>query len=239
MKTFNTRWTDMRSATMTFSIIAGLAMFTVGCGSSSDSPGGTGGAGGTGGSGAGTGGATVHLINYTFDSSAQMFALNNFPDTTSMNLAASNADAGANAPTAVFDSTVGGGSLKVTVTFTAYGQYVDPVVNVMPVVNLTGKTLHAKLQITSVSAGSFMGGAQLHVSTGANYSGYASGAFVIPATTGVFGDASLPLTGAVAPVDPTMVIQIGVQIFTGTLMPAGTPLPAPQDIVFNIDTITD
>jgi hypothetical protein len=36
-----------------------------------------------------------------------------------------------------------------------------------------------------------------------------------------------------------MVIQIGVQIFTGSAMPPGTPLAAPQTIVFNIDSITD
>jgi len=56
------------------------------------------------------------------------------------------------APTLTVDSAVGSpspGSLKMTATFTDYNQYVDAIINLSPVINLTGKTLHASLQLTS------------------------------------------------------------------------------------------
>jgi hypothetical protein len=247
----------------------------LGCGSSSTPAAGTGGAKGTGTGGAavtGTGGSTVAgtggstgtgggpppLLNYTFDTATQGLILNDYPDTGSFNLAgnyttdggtadAAGADAGTAIvkPTLEFDSTVGSpnpGSLKVTVTFTAYSQYVDVVANLPAPLDLTGKIVHAKLQLTS---GLFSGGAQLHLTTGANYDSYVSAPFLISPTPGTFANAMLDLSTAtpnapMPPLNPAMVRQVGVQIYSGSPV-AGVPLypNAGMPVVFNVDTITD
>jgi hypothetical protein len=238
-------------------IIAGAAMASAGCGSSSSSSGTGGTSGGSGGTSGGTGGATViHKISYTFDADKQGWILGTYADPSSVNLAGNYATAdggtdagstdggitGTTSPVLEWDSVIGNpsaGSLKLTATFTAYGQYVDAIFQtLMPTVDLHTGQLHGKLQITSVSTSSFMGGAQLHASTGTDYSGYAKADFVL-APMGSFATATIDMSTQVAPVDPTVVIQLGIQIFTGTLLPAGTPLLAPQTVVFNLDTVTD
>ena len=121
-------------------------------------------------------------MNYTFDTGLQTWALSTYADPNGHNLAGAytmdggidaapvpvDAGAGFVAPTLTFDSAVGSpspGSLKMTATFTDYNQYVDAIVNLTPTttLDLTGKTLHASLQVTS---GTFSGGAQLHVGHG-------------------------------------------------------------------------
>jgi hypothetical protein len=248
-------------------LITGTAL-SVGCSSGSSSDTGAGGSSsssmgghnGTAGS-SGTGGAAathVAPLPYTFDTGLQTWLLSNYADTNSRNLAgnyttdggtdAAPADAGAAlvAPTLTFDSTVGSpsaGSLKMTATFTDYNQYVDAIVNFSPTIDLTGKTLHASLQLTS---GTFSGGAQLHVGTGAMYDGYGqaniSVAAAWPFTTVTYvlmpGGASNP--SANAAFNPAAVFQIGVQVYSGAPVPdAGTYANAGVPVVFNIDTVTD
>ena len=232
-----------------------------GAGGSSSSTGGKTGTGGSTGTG-GAGGATVtHVapLPYTFDTTVQGWALSTYADPNGHNLAgiyplpdggtdAGPADAGAApvAPTLTFDSTVGSpsaGSLKMTATFTDYNQYVDAIINLTPTINLTGKTLHASLQLTS---GAFSGGAQLHVGTGATYNGYGQ-ANITLAATGTFATVPYVLmpagatnTSANANFDPTMVIQLGVQVYSGApVADAGTYANAGVPVVFNIDNITD
>ena len=257
MKNVSTRWM------MIVSLLAAGAALSVGCSSSDGNAdaGGTGGKGTGGGTGiggsTGTGGAVTHVVVYNFDTTVEMWSLNTYADPNSRNLAGVYpTDGGIDAapvtfdggviaaPTLTFDGTVGSpspGSLKVTATFTDCGQYVDAAISgLSPLRNLTGKTLHGKLQVTS---GTFSGGAQLHLSTGTNYDAYTSIGFLLGAN-GTFGDASLPLTNPPAdpthPIDPTSVIQIGVQIFSGSACTTTMPYPnAGMPVTFNIDTITD
>jgi hypothetical protein len=245
-------------------ITAGAAMTNVGCSSSTNPP--PDGATGTGGhvttgSGGSDGGspdaAVTHLVNYTFDTGLQGWAFSTYADPNSTNLtgtyptdggfdvllpdAAATLDGGAPAaaPTLTFDSTTGNpnpGSLKVTATFTAYGQYVDAQVTLTPTVDLRNNILHGRLQLTS---GTFSGGAQLHASTGADYSGYASGAFAAP-TLGTWSNAMIDMSTQATTINPAVVIQVGVQIFSGMAPTAGAAYPnAGVPVVFNIDTVTD
>jgi hypothetical protein len=254
MKIFNT------GGAMLASLFVGVAMLSVGCGSSSSGTNGTGGvSGGTGGGGGamagatggssgtgGAGGAVVPTLSYTFDTGLQGFALSTYAEPAPRNNLAGIYDAGTSpgGPTLEFDSSVsdpaGGGSLKVTATFTAYGQYVDPIINLpAPGRDLSGKTLHARLQFTS---GTFAGGAQLHVTTGTSFGGYGKGDFT-SLIMGTWSTATMVLntTPSSTPeaLNPAIVMQVGVQIFSGDAMLAGTPLLVPQMAVFNIDTITD
>ena len=257
MKHVSTRWM----------MIAGLAAvgvgLNVGCSSSNDTPAtGTGGATGSGSGGktgnidAGTDTQVAHLLNYTFDSTVQGWILNTYPDTNSRNLAATYATDGGGAdaqvfdggvvtaPTLTFDSVVGSptaGSLKVTATFTDCAQYVDATVTLSPTLSLTGKTLHGRLQVTS---GDFSGGAQLHLQTGADYGAYTSSDFTLGTPGTSFGNAALDLTTArsvtTEPLDPTLAIQVGIQIFSGSACTVAAPYPnAGVPVTFNLDTITD
>src|SRR5262245_36075115 len=198
MKTSNIRWA---SKTLMFAtlVLAGAALSSIGCGSDSNNSN-----GGTGGAGGGAGGApVVHLVNYTFDTGLQGWVYSDYNDPNSTNLGYNpNPDGGtddggaaAARPTIEFDSAVGDpspGSIKKTVTFTSYGQYIDPIINFMDPKDLTGKTLHARLSIASVSTGNFMGGGQLHVTTGASFA-YGSAPIVVPSTTGTFATSSFSL----------------------------------------------
>ncbi len=248
--------------------VAGLTVNVAGCSSSNPTPtdAGSGSGGTTGGTGGhtGTGGSTTdsgvtHLVNYTFDTGLQTWALSTYPDPNGHNLAGAytmdggvdaapvpvDAGAGFVAPTLTFDSAVGSpaGSLKMTATFTDYNQYVDAIVNLSPTINLTGKTLHASFQVTS---GAFSGGAQLHVGTGATYNGYGQ-ANITLAAPATFATVSFPILppgasnpGVNAGFDPTMVIQIGVQAYSGApVADAATYVNAGVPVTFNIDTITD
>ena len=222
------------------------------------------GTGGAGGAIAGTGGVAPPDFSYTFDTSVQGFVLNNFADNTSVNLAGNyppvtpppadggsdagagdgggadggGADAGGPAivkPTLEFDGTTGSpspGSLKVSVTFTDFNQYVDAVLNLPSPTNFTGKIFHARLQHTS---GDFSGGAQFHISS-VNFLEYDMSAFTIPALLGTFTNAMID-TATVN--DPTTVMQVGIQIFSGSPTGAGPYANAGVPVVFNIDTITD
>jgi hypothetical protein len=250
----------MKTSNVRFLLVAGLAgalAATVGCGSSGGAPadggggkGGTGGGGGKGGSGGGTGGTVTHKVNYTFDSSTQNFMLNTYFEPANLGGLApvdggtdgGSGDAGAPLASVTFepaDGSPANGSLKVSATFTDYNKYVDAIINLPSALDLTGRTLHGKVKLVSTSA-PFPGGIQFHVSTGANYTYAGMPGLVVPAV-GAWGDIAADLTAlSAAGFDPTMVVQMGVQFYSGSA-PAGGPatLAAPITAVFLVDTITD
>ena len=184
---------------------------------------------------AGADGGVPSGLSYTFDTFAQTFSYNPFvPAAGTTNLAAPGSGS---TPTLGFDNAVGNpnpGSLKASVTFTGYAQFVDVVISPSPVFNGLGKTLHAKVMLTS---GTFAGGAILHASTTPAYI-YGGGPFT-PLVFGAWTDLTFDLsTGTAASWDPTMVTQIGIQFYTGNPPEAGA-FAGPNTVVFNIDTITE
>ncbi|MES1158220.1 MAG: hypothetical protein ABUL67_03875 [Haliangium ochraceum] len=181
--------------------------------------------------------AGVPAHAYTFDTSTQTFAFNNYAPTDGRtNLG--RPDSGPT-PTLTFDSAEGNpspGALKAAVTFSAFREFVDIVINPSPAINLAGKTIHAKVRLTS---GTFDtgAGATLHVGTTADYL-YGAGAYTA-LTVGTWTDLTLDLTNVTTTGwDPSMVVQIGVQFYTGDVPEAGTFM-GPNDVVFHIDSITD
>jgi hypothetical protein len=129
------------------------------------------------------------------------------------------------------------GSLQVGVHFTAFDQYVDPNVNFFQQrFDLTGKSLHARVRLVS---GSFAGGVQFHASSGDSF--VYTGAFFGPEQfpVGEWVPVTLDLTsGTAAGFDPTQVIQIGVQLFSGFSSSGGAFVDT-GPAVFEIDTVTD
>ncbi|HEY4186880.1 MAG TPA: hypothetical protein VGP07_17525 [Polyangia bacterium] len=181
----------------------------------------------------GDGSKVVPMLTYNFDTTVQGFALNNYADSSRNNLAAP--DAGSS-PTLTFDSSIGQpnpGSLKVAVTYTDYKQYVDVILNLTPTIDLTGKTVHAKITLDS---GTFTGGAVLHVGTTTAYTD-GSAVWTTP-TMGTWTDLSLDLsTVTTTAYDPSMVIQVGIRLDTGDAPDSGS-FAGPADVVFHIDSIT-
>jgi hypothetical protein len=249
--------------------LAGALATAVGCGSSGSSStdagggkgGGTGGGGGKGGSGGGAGGAagggtgggaggTPGLVNHLFNTDAEGFVLNNYADPARINLAGNymgdgGIDAGTAAPTLTWDSAVGNpsaGSLKITATWTNYDQYVDVVINqgqpTPGLLNLAGKTLHAMVMLDSATLPPSFG-VQLHASTGPNYSSYGNGAFTT-LTMGTWVPLTLDLSTVTSTGwDPTMVVQIGVQLSSGGVPADAGTFGSPLTVTFHVDTITD
>jgi hypothetical protein len=212
---------------------------------------GNGGAGGSSSGNGGAGGSVVHKVNYTFDTSAQGWMLNTYFEPANLGGVAPPSDGGATdaststdagtttPPTVTFDSTMGNpspGSLKVTATYTAYNQYVDALINPSPAIDLTGATLHVKVMLVSVSNTAWTGGVQIHASTGAFVYGNPTGMALT--TPGVWVDVpfDLSIVGA-AGWDPSMVVQFGVQFYSGSA--PTTPATFPISAVFAIDTFTD
>jgi hypothetical protein len=241
---------------VTGSTFAGVISSNVGCGDSSNGTAGSGGSsgggsGGTTGNGGGGGQKPVKL-SYTFDtatsSDSTMWKLNDYMDPASppKNLGWYSKGDAAITSLPVFEwspndseSATSSGSMKVTVTFTDYGQYVDPAININPTVDLSNSTLALKVRLLS---GNFSnGGVQFHFSTTQNYT-YGAGQW-IDAT--MFTNNSWKMTSidtaivgpatAGATWDPSMVIQIGVQITSGTMTATSTVPTGP--LVFEIDTV--
>jgi hypothetical protein len=244
--------------------IAGLAMNVGCGSSSSNTDSGAGGGTGAGGSGAGgkvdsgTDTQVVHNINYTFDTDLQGWVFSTYPDPNAFNLTGAypvvdagsgSGDAAAGdgggtdggggggtppAPKLEWDGTLGSpnpGSAKLTVTFTACKQLVDAIFNFPLPKNETGHMLHGRLQVTS---GTFSGGAQLHVVTGADFA-YQSAPFTL-APNGTFAQATLDLTNPAGTVNPAQVVGIGIQIFTGDICPYPN---SGEQTGLNLDTIVD
>jgi hypothetical protein len=225
-------------------------------GSGGGAGGGAGGHGGGGGSTTGAGGGggapVTHKVNYTFDSSAQGWVLNTYyepanlggvppPSDGGVTDASTATDAGAatTPPTVAFNADDGNpnpGCLKVTATYTAYNQYVDAYINPSPAIDLTGATLHVKVRLVSVSSSAWTGGVQIHASTGAFVYGNPTGMALTTPGTWVDVPFDLSIVGA-AGWDPSMVVQFGVQFYSGSA--PTTPATFPIDAVFEIDTFTD
>jgi hypothetical protein len=239
---------------------AGVVSSNVGCGSDDAKTGtagtsGTAGSSGGGSTGTGGSGTTTPKLTYNFDtataSDSTSWKLNDYVDATpAKNLGAyMNGDAGltlADPPTMEWasddsESSASSGSMKISVTFDSYGQYVDPVINLPGVVDLSNRTLTMKVRLVS---GTFMawsqGGVQFHFSTTSSYT-YSAGTWVSSQELMGGGWKIMNIDSAIAvpanagaPWDPTMVIQVGVQITAGSAGDAGAP--SPGRLVFEIDT---
>jgi hypothetical protein len=168
-------------------------------------------------------------LSDTFDKSVESYAVS-----TSVT------DAGT-PPVLTWDGTVGQptpGSLKLTADYTNYNQTVNATVNISPLINLMGKTIHAQVMLDKTDAGSTFtsGYVQLHASsTGFIFSNGA--AFSL--TPGVWTDVTEVLATpafASANFDPTQIIQVGVQIATGS-GPEGGAFPGSEHLTFHIDSI--
>jgi hypothetical protein len=254
MKLLNIR--SLLLIVVTGSAFAGVISSNVGCGDSSNGTAGSGGSsgggsGGTTGNG-GSGGQKPVKLSYTFDtatsSDSTMWKLNDYMDPASppKNLGWYSKGDAAIASLPVFEwssddseSAASSGSMKVTVTFTDYGQYVDPAININPTVDLSNSTLALKVRLLS---GNFSnGGVQFHFSTTQMYT-YGAGQWMDATTftnnswkiTSIDTATAAPAT-ATAPWDPSMVIQIGVQITSGTMTATSTLPTGP--LVFEIDTV--
>jgi len=142
------------------------------------------------------------------------------------------------------ESSASSGSMKISVTFDSYGQYVDPVINLPSVVDLSSRQLTMKVRLVS---GTFMawsqGGVQFHFSTTSSYT-YSAGMWIDSTTftnnswkvTSIDTATAVPATAG-AMWDPTQVIQIGVQFLSG--FSGGGTFVDTGDTVFEIDTVTD
>jgi hypothetical protein len=268
MKIFKTEW--LLAAGLVALGTAGIVSSNAGCGSSNNTPdGGTGTAGsgagatGTGGTGTagstGTGGGTVTpRVSYTFDtdssSDSTMWKLSDFPDAyPSKNLGAyANVDAGltlATPPAIVWtpDDSAGSatsGSMKISVTYTAFDQYVDPSITLATPVDLSGSHSLLKMKVKLVSGSLGTGGFQFHVSSGLtkpNDYVYVSGTWVNATslvagswiTTTIDTSTLSPTDGRVF--DNSQIVQIGIQFSTGSAVDGGAPPSGP--IVLEIDTV--
>jgi len=158
--------------------------------------------------------------------------LSDYADPNATNLGAPGA---ATPATLIFDGTTGsptGGSLKATAHFTDYVQYIDVDLNLTPAINLSGKTLHAKVRLAS---GAFAGRVTLHADT-TNAAIFAGGT-PVTLTQGAWTDLTLNLASVTtAGWNASQVTQIGVLIETGDRPTTGT-FGAAVDAVINIDSI--
>jgi len=242
--------------------LAGVGSSNVGCGSSSSSPDGGGGSSGSGG-GAGTssahggsGGAATPKVTYNFDTATSAdsmgWKLNDYVDgNPAKNLGSYMiADAGltlADPPTMAWASddsemSTSSGSMKISVTFTEFNQFVDPVINLSSLIDLSSSS-SLTMKIRLVSGNFSTGGVQFHFSTTSSYT-YSAGTWIdgMTLTTGlgqwkilnISPNIAQPSTAGAA-WDPTMVIQFGVQITAGAPTDGGAP-PSGR-LVFEIDTL--
>jgi hypothetical protein len=248
MKLLKIRW--LLLITIVASGVAGVVGSNAGCGSSDNKNDGGGGTGGGGGGGGSDGGVALRFSN-TFDTDKQGWTLSDYVDANYFNWGATtNPDTGVGldggvAPTLEWSSADGDpnpGSLKVTVTFTGFKQYVDPQVNISTPIDLTNRTVKARIRLVS---GTFpAGGIQFHISsglTGANAYVYVAAPFInsTSLTTGNWITISLD-TSTVTPFDgrtfdPSQIVQVGVQFTTGDPYEGGVPTFG--QAVFEIDTV--
>jgi hypothetical protein len=247
MKFFSIRWLFV--AGVVGAGLTGVVTSNVSCGDSASTTDGGGGSTGTGGSG----GAVAPRFSNTFDADKQSWQLSDYVDANYFNWGATtNPDSGVSldggvAPTLEWSSTDGDpnpGSLKVTVTFTGFKQYIDPQINLPTPQDFSGTHSIVKARIRLVSGSFPAGGIQFHVSsglTGANAYVYVSAPFInsTSLTAGSWITVNLD-TSTVAPTDgrtfdPTQIVQIGIQFTTGDPFEGGT-LTFGQ-AVFEIDTV--
>jgi hypothetical protein len=247
MKFSSIRWLFVAGAVG--AVISGVVSSNVGCGDGAS----TADAGGSTGTGGG-GGAVAPRFSNTFDTDKQSWTLSNYVDANYFNWGATtDPDSGVGldggvAPTLEWSSTDGDpspGSLKVTVTFTGFKQYIDPQINLATPQDFSGTHNLVKARIRLVSGSFPTGGVQFHVSsglTGPNAYVYVSAPFInsTSLTPGSWITVNLD-TNTVSPFDttktfdPTQIVQIGIQFTTGDPFEGGTPTFG--QAVFEIDTV--
>jgi hypothetical protein len=246
-----------------FSFLLVTAVAALGCGSSGGSAkdsGGTGGGGGHGGSGGGgvDAGPPITLFNFNTANNLQTWSFSTYADAMSLNLTglypidggggdASAPDAGASmAPALTWDSvdadgSGSSGSLKVTVTYTDFKQYVDVATAAFPPTDLLNKVLHVKIFLdTPDSALPNVFAVQVHASS-AGYIYADSQTMITALTVGQWNDVLFDLSAPqyqATGFDPSMIIQVGVQFVVNPAGTAGTAFGAPVDAVFHIDDVT-
>ncbi len=225
--------------TTTFTISA-LAIAVAGCGTDPNgSTGGTGGAGGNTGGGTGGASATLGPIKgmalETFDTSAGTFVINTFADPSNLG---GTGNPTAAATTAVWDGTEGSpspGSLKVSAPFSGWNQNVDfRTATLMPVQNWTGKKFHVRVKVASgfVNDMYVQGGAQPYVKTGTAYTW--GSVWTNIAAGSQWQEFTIDLSTLTA-IDPTMVIEFGMQLASG----AGNTMAAlPTPATFYVDSFS-
>jgi len=178
-------------------------------------------------------------VSFTFDAGTQGWFFNQFAGPGFTNIAVNPTGA---TPVLDFDGASGDpapGALRMTAPFTAVDQSVDAIVGVAPPgLDLTGKTLHARVRLAS---GSFsLGGVQFHASSGPPF--VFAGTFVNPdqLPVGVWVPIDLDLGEAAATTpgfDPSQIVQIGVGVLSG--FSSNGDVFQGGDAVFEIDTVTD
>jgi hypothetical protein len=169
-----------------------------------------------------------------FDTTTEGFAFDGYHDTSSRNLADA-MDPVTPPPTLSFDSTQGSpspGSLQVGVPFSGANQYVEvaKIFGTSASLDWTGQTLHVRL---SVGQGTFTGGIQVYVMTGATY---AFGGTYSPVGADADWhdfkvDLTAPATRSIG-YDPAQVVAFGVQLNSGSVGVGATP------VVFNLDSFS-
>ncbi len=147
---------------------------------------------------------------------------------------------GAAPATLTWDSAVGSphpGSLELTGTFNNFNQGMNVQVTVSPPADLTGKIIHAQVMLDPADAQAF-GGIEVQVHASSAGFVYAAGA-ELELSPGVWTDVTLDLGApfyAAAGFDPTQIVQVGVQVGTGTV-PDGGVFAGPENLTFHIDSI--
>jgi hypothetical protein len=187
-------------------------------------------------------------LRFNFDSSTDGFAFSTWFSGSPgdiINLAG-NPPPGAVPPELSFDSENGDpnpGSLKVTIPFTDWNQHVDTVIEFpwpFSELDLTGKTLHAKVRL--VSGPQLRGGIQIHASSLPDWV-WAGGTWISNETL-VQGewvplslDLSHPRNTPTGTFDPSRIVQIGVQVLNGSVI--SEPYIANEPTVIEIDSVND
>jgi hypothetical protein len=179
--------------------------------------------------------APPRAVEFLFDHSTQGWGFNAFNSPPPSNIFV---QPGGAPPSISLDSSDGNpapGALRVTAPFTALDQFVDAIVGVsQPGLNLSGQQLHVMVKLVS---GTF-GGLQFHASSGASFA-FTAAPFVGSLPLGQWVPITLDLTSGTSPdFDPSQVVQIGVQFFSGFSNNGGTFVNT-GDTVVEIDTLTN
>jgi hypothetical protein len=231
----------------TAALLAGMTLASMGCGSDPNKPSrvftggggssstGNGGSNGTDGGGGSMSGAIVGTPVATFDTTDEGFMLDPYPDPNQTNLAD---PAHGASPTLMFDGANGNptpGSLVVMAPYSGANQYVLAQKNFGTTnsQNWMGRTLHVRIRATT---GTFKGGAQVFVKTGAAFSFGGTYTNFAPNSNNwqeFTLNIGTPVTfGNKNTYDPTQVVEFGVELNTSGAGAGSTP------VTFNIDSFS-
>ena len=181
-----------------------------------------------------------HALNFTFDSDLQGWGFNTFDEPRNFVV---HPAAGVRPPAISFqpgDGDPAPGSASVAVSFTAFDQYVDPIINLpFPGLDLSGTTLHARVRLVTGSLPD-SGGVLFHASSGFDFA-FAAAPFILTGalTPGVWVPIEFDLAHPdfTSPTfDPAQIVQVGIQVTSG--FDLGAPFTG-GPVVLQIDTITD